>query len=273
MSEVRITTPRGVRLSGTLLPPDAPRAPGAPDGADPGAPAGCAVLFAHGFLAERSSRGRADVLAAAYRAAGFATLQVDLSGCGESDDDVVEVGRHVEDLTAASTFLAEAGWARQVLHGHSLGALVALRTRSAYVEAMVLTGGVTGPIRHPWEHVLSPEQLAELETSGRTTVLDDGPSAREHHVISRQTLADFSEVDQTALLAAVTTPVLLVHGGALVDGEEHPLLTRSRVGLPLLPPGSRLEVVRGADHALLDYTDHVGRLAVRWLAEVLEPEA
>jgi hypothetical protein len=32
-------------------------------------------------------------------------------------------------------------------------------------------------------------------------------------------------------------------------------------------------VVRGADHALLDYTDHVGRLAVRWLAEVLEPEA
>jgi putative redox protein len=265
MSQVWITTPRAVRLSGTLQ-ESTPAGGGV-------APDGCAVLFAHGFLAERSSRGRADVLAAAYREAGFTTLQFDFSGCGDSEDDVVEVGRQVQDLAAASTFLAAAGWPRQVVHGHSLGALVALRTSSPYVEAMVLTGGVTGPIHHPWEHVLSPEQLADLETTGRTTVLDDGPSARQHHVISRQTLTDFSDVDQPSLLAAVALPVLLVHGGALVDGEEHPLLTRSRVGLPMLPAGSRLEVVRGADHALLDYTDHVARLAVQWLAEVLEPEA
>lgn len=264
-------TPRGLSLAGTFEPADAP-GPDAVDEGLPGhatAPDGAAVLFAHGFLAERSSRGRADQLAAAYRRAGFATLAIDFSGCGASQDDVVTVAHEVEDLQAACRFLADAGLPVQVLHGHSLGALVALRTHSPWVRAMVLTGAVAGPIRHPWEHVLEAGQLAELRATGRTTVPDDGPGDREHNVISTQTLADFTDIDQEALLTAVTCPVLLVHGGSLLDGEEHPLLTRSRVGLPFLPAGSALDVVLGADHSLLEHTDTVARRALTWLADRL----
>jgi len=265
MPEVTITTPRGIRLAATFepAPPRAEATPAAPGWV---APSGSAVVFAHGFLADRSSRGRADVFAAAYRQRGLATLQLDFAGCGASDDDVVEVGRQVEDLTAAYDHLIAAGYPRLVVHGHSLGALVALRTSSPHVEAMVLTGAVTGPILHPWDQVLSPAQLAELDATGRTTILDDGPSGRTGMVISAQTLADFADVDQESLLGAVACPVLMVHGGALVDGEEHPLLTRSRVGLPYLPAGSALEVVSGGDHALLDYTDAVVRKALDWLS-------
>lgn len=262
MPEVTIATPRGVRLAGTFEPPT-----GTPGTAPPGG----AVLFAHGFLADRSSRGRADVIGAAYRRAGWATLAFDFSGCGESDDDVVTVAHEVEDLTAAGEVLAEAGYRRQVVHGHSLGALVALRTASPHVEAMVLTGAVTGPIRQPWEDILSTDQIEELRRTGRTTVVDDGPSSRTHTVISTETIADFTDVDQAALLVALACPVLLVHGGDLVDGEEHPLLTRSRVGLTSLPAGSRLEVVRGGDHALLEHSDHVARTALAWLAEQVQP--
>jgi pimeloyl-ACP methyl ester carboxylesterase len=265
--EVTVTTPRGVRLSGTFE----KGAAGARAGAT--APRGSAVVFAHGFLDERSSRGRATRLAAIYREHGFATMLFDFSGCGLSGDDDVEIPREVEDLRAMSEHVAGLGFPRQVLHGHSLGALVSLRTHSPYVEAMVLTGAVSGPIRHPWEHVLSPDQLADLAATGRTTVPDDGPTPRRHSVITSATLAGFSEMGQAELLGAVGCPTLLVHGGALVDGEEHPLLTRSRVGLPMLPSGSRLEVVRGSDHALLDHTGHVARIALGWLADVLEPDA
>lgn len=260
MPEVSITTPRGVRLAGTFEPPAAQH---------PATPTGAAVLFAHGFLAERSSRGRADLLAARYRAHGFATLTIDFSGCGASDDDVVLVEHEVEDLSAASEFLADAGYPRQVLHGHSLGALVALRCPSPHVEAMVLTGAVAGPIHHPWDHILSAQQLDELARDGRTTVVDDGPGPREHNVIARRTLEAFSDVDQAALLGAVACPVLLIHGGRLVDGEEHALLTRSRVGLPHLPPGSELQVVLGADHSLIEHTDHVADRALAWLTRHL----
>ena len=206
-----------------------------------------------------------------YRRHGFATLAIDFSGCGVSQDDVVLVSHEVEDLESASRFLADVGYPRQVLHGHSLGALVALRTGSPYVEAMVLTGAVTGPIRHPWEHVLSDDQIAEVHATGTTTVVDDGPSPREHNMISAQTLADFADVDQAVVLGAVECPVLLLHGGALVDGEEHPLLTRSRVGLPHLPEGSALQVVLGGDHSLIGHTDAVAHRALTWLEHTLVP--
>jgi len=264
MPEVTVTTPRGVRLSATFE-PATPRTASSAGATDWIAPPGTAVVFAHGFLADRSSRGRADLFAAAYRALGMATVQFDFSGCGASGDDVVEVAREVEDLAAVCADVSARGFPRLVVHGHSLGALVALRTSLPAVEAMVLTGAVTGPILHPWDRVLSAVQLGELESTGRTTVLDDGPSGRTGMVISRQTLMDFSDVDQGSLLGAVTCPALMVHGGALVDGEEHPLLTRSRVGLPCLPTGSALEVVSGADHSLLDYTDSVVRRATAWL--------
>ncbi|MCL3860940.1 alpha/beta hydrolase [Actinotalea sp. K2] len=257
MPEVVIATPRGVHLSGTFTPPTL----------EP--PSGLAVVFAHGFLGERSSRGRNDRLAAAYREAGHATLTFDFSGCGSSDDDVVTVAHEVEDLHAAIGHVVQAGFGLVVLHGHSLGSLVCLRTHSAHVVAMVLTGAITGPINHPWREVLGPDHWTELLRTGRTRVLDDGPTAREHNVISTQTLADFSDVGQAALLGAVTCPVLLVHGGALVDGEENELLTRSRVGLPLLPEGSRLEIVRGADHALMQDTENVAQWALDWLARTL----
>ena len=266
MSDVTFTTPRGIRLSGTLE-PAGPPGPSSPVVAGPGS----AVLFAHGFLAERSSRGRADHLGAAYRAAGFGTLTFDFSGCGSSQDDVVSVAHEVEDLLAASLFLADAGYPTQVLHAHSLGALVSLRACPPHVRAMVLTGAVAGPIQHPWEHVLSAGQLAELAATGRTTVPDDDPGERDHHVISNQTLADFAEIDQEQVLTAVRCPVLLIHGGALHDGEEHPLVTLSRLGLPALPEGSALHEVPGAEHGLFDHLDTVGRRSLDWLAGQLTP--
>lgn len=253
MAEVSITTPRGVRLAGTF---------------ERGSAAGTAVLFAHGFLSDRHSASRFDVLAQAYRAAGHATLQIDFSGCGASEDDVVRVAGEVEDLRSASAWLTEQGYPVQAVHAHSFGTLAALNAQPRDVVTMVMTGALTGPMTYPWEQIFSAAQLDELEEHGITRVLDDNAAGvREFDVISRETLADYSLIDQADLLGKVRVPVLLLYGG--VDEESTELVDLGREGLHLLPAGSRLEVVPGAEHGLKDRIDVVAERGVAWFAESL----
>ena len=252
MAEVEITTPRGVTLAGTF---------------EPGVGT-TAVLFAHGFLSDRHSSLRFDILASAYRTAGHATLQIDFSGCGASGDDVVTVAGEIEDLRSASAWLTEQGYPVQVIHAHSFGTLAALRAQPADVVTMVLTGPLTGPMSYPWEEIFSPGQLDDLEVHGFTRIPDDNEAAaREFSVISRQTLADYSLIDQAELLGGVRVPVLLVHGSE--DEEATELVDISREGLPLLPPGSRLEVVDGAGHGMKSRIDAVAELALAWVDQHL----
>ncbi|MPV37428.1 alpha/beta hydrolase family protein [Georgenia subflava] len=256
MAEVAITTPRGVTLAGTF---------------EPGT-GSTAVLFAHGFLSDRHSSLRFDILASAYRTAGHATLQIDFSGCGASDDDVVTVAGEVEDLRSASAWLTEQGFGVQAIHAHSFGTLAALRAQPTDVVTMVLTGPLTGPMSYPWEEIFSPAQLDDLEAVGHARIPDDNEAAaREYSVISRQTLADYSLIDQAELLGAARVPVLLVHGES--DANETELVTLSREGLPLLPDGSRLEIIDGAAHGMRDRIDVVAELALAWLAEHLPAPA
>lgn len=252
MAEVEIATPRGVTLAGTF---------------EPGTGT-TAVLFAHGFLSDRHSSMRFDILASAYRTAGHATLQFDFSGCGASGDDVVTVAGEVEDLRSASAWLTEQGYPVQVVHAHSFGTLAAMRAQPPDVVTMVLTGPLTGPMSYPWEEIFSPGQLDDLEQHGYARIPDDNEAAgREYSVISKQTLADYSLINPADLLGAVRVPVLLIHGEEDEAGTD--LVALSREGLPLLPPGSRLEVVDGAAHGMRDRIDVVVELALDWVAEHL----
>jgi hypothetical protein len=85
------------------------------------------VVFSHGVLDERSSHGRFTSLMAAY---------------------------------------ADAGYPRQAVHGHSLGSLIALRANSPWVQTMILTGALTGPLDYAWGEIFSTAQMEEL---GRST--------------------------------------------------------------------------------------------------------
>ncbi|MFD1505857.1 alpha/beta hydrolase [Georgenia yuyongxinii] len=254
MAEVTITTPRGIRLAGTFEPGPGTRG----------------VLFAHGFLSDRHSSLRFDILASAYRTAGFATLQVDFSGCGASDDDVVTVAGEVEDLRSASAWLTEQGYPVQAVHAHSFGALVAMHAQPADVVAMVLTGALTGPMNYPWDQIFSPAQLDEIEEHGVMRVPDDNAgTAREFSVISRETLADYSLIDQDEVLGRLRVPTLFVYGGAEEDAE---LTELTREGLPRVPATTRLEVVDGARHGVRDRIDAVVELALAWFAEHVPDE-
>lgn len=196
MSEISIHTSRGITLAADfVVPVDSSNR---------------AVIFAHSFLLDRHNLGWFDVFAKSYRSAGYSTLQLDFSGCGQSSDDVISLENQIEDLKAACGWLSERGFDQQVIHADGSGALAALRAVPDKVRALVLTAPILGPAEVPWEDVFSPSQLAELERAGHTRIPNDQGASRPYFVIGKQTLAELTMVDTEKLLRDIALPSLFV---------------------------------------------------------------
>ena len=225
MSQITIQTPRGVFISGTFTRPV--------DSRD------AAVIFSHTFLSDRHASGMFDSLGRALRRAGYATLAFDFSGHGESGDEIITFDPLIEDFRAASGWLADQGFARQICVGHEFGATVALRANPPSVQTYVLVSPVLGPLSYDWDLVFSDVQLSDLERHGTTTVPDDSCSVRRHFTINKGTLADMSMVSGEKALRGVTAPILITHDSF---DEETGLVDRTRDAFHLLPVGSLVEM-------------------------------
>lgn len=247
MSEVHIVTPRGKTLAGTFINPV--------DAGD------AAVLFSHSFLANRHSGEHFDRLARAYRKAGYATLGFDYSGHGSSDDEIITRESQVEDLRAASGWLADQGFTRQLVHGHSYGALVALAACPPAAVTMVLSSPILGPRTYVWDAIFSDVQLDELDAHGVTTIPDDLPGIRQNFTISKQSLADLSLVDTDKLLSGIRYPLLIIHDAEDVETQLVDVTTEA---FPLLADGSRVEIVHDAHFARGERPEALAEPAVEW---------
>jgi pimeloyl-ACP methyl ester carboxylesterase len=216
------------------------------------------VVMAHGFCDNRHSFGRFDRLADGFNARGYDVLTFDFSGCGQSDPDVVCVRNEVEDLTAVLDWVKDR-YPRIGMYGHSLGGTISLMAYDGAPETIILTGTPTDAMHYDWLAYYGPRRLKEIQETG---ILKIGP-----WTLSRESLTDFEEFDQVALLGPIKCPVLVVHGGHGNDWEEQQLLALSRKGIGLLPPESRLEVVEGAGHSFKDHIPQVLAMACKWYAK------
>ena len=237
MSQITIQTPRGVFISGTFTRPV--------DSRD------AAVIFSHTFLSDRHASGMFDSLGRALRRAGYATLAFDFSGHGESGDEIITFDPLIEDFRAASGWLADQGFGRQICVGHEFGATVALRANAPSVQSYVLVSPVLGPLSYDWDLVFSDVQLSDLERHGTTTVPDDSCSVRRHFTINKGTLADMSMVSGEKALRGVTAPILITHDSF---DEETGLVDRTRDAFHLLPVGSLVEMTEPPAGIVGEYT-------------------
>jgi pimeloyl-ACP methyl ester carboxylesterase len=80
-------------------------------------------------------------------------------------------------------------------------------------------------------------------------------------------LDECGSFDQRELLRPVQCPVLIIHGDG--DEEERKLLAQSGRGVEMLPPGSRLVVLPGANHRMEGRLDEIVELAKEWFREKL----
>ena len=210
-----------------------------------------AVIFSHTFLSDRHASGMFDSLGRALRRAGYATLAFDFSGHGESGDEIITFDPLIEDFRAASGWLADQGFARQICVGHEFGATVALRANAPSVQTYVLVSPVLGPLSYDWDLVFSDVQLSDLERHGTTTVPDDSCSVRRHFTINKGTLADMSMVSGEKALRGVTVPILITHDSF---DEETGLVDRTRDAFRLLPVGSLVEMTEPPAGIVGEYT-------------------
>ncbi|SYZ73153.1 conserved hypothetical protein [Candidatus Zixiibacteriota bacterium] len=221
------------------------------------------VIMAHGFASDKLSHGKTERVASALNENGYDALAFDFGGCGESDDDVITADNEVEDLKGVLEFARSEKYKRFALYGHSLGSLICLKAYRPEIETMVLTGALTGPMYYRWSDYYSEQQLRDLEARGYLADESDSQWRREVK-IGKEMLHYFERIDQRELLTKVKCPVLIIQGNREDDEEELVLLENSKKGLPLLPEGSRLEIIDGAGHRLQENFDRVVSLVCDW---------
>ncbi len=220
-----------------------------------------AIILAHGFTSDKSSLGRFDALAETLHAAGYHVLAFDVSGCGESDPEILAAHNMVDDLQSAVAFVKAHRCRRIAFYGHSLGGLICLRCASPDIATMVLSGTPTDAMDYDWKEYYSESQLRDLREKGFLKTIDRSGMERR---VGLQMLRNFEEINQEGLLKNVACPVLLIHGNDPTDKEELQLWERSQRGIMHLPPGSRIEVIPGANHTFLSHWNTVTSTASRW---------
>ncbi len=228
------------------------------------------IIMAHGFTGDRAEWGRLTKAAQAFNDAGYNVLNFDFSGCGESDDDSLTVDKQVDDLENAIKFVDDSmGLKRIGLFGLSLGGLVTAKACGAYnderIKTMVWWAPVTAAKKNYGQKKFSAEQLEELEEKGYITKYRD-KGVRKKIMIDRQMIADREGVDQELLLSKIRCPVLILHG----DKDDMVPLQDSKNAMQYLPPGSRLEIIPGADHGFYEQLDRFIELSIGWFDKNLE---
>lgn len=203
MSEVTINTSRGINLAADYVNP-----------VDAGP---YAITLVHGFLSNRhGSAQMLDFRASKIRRHSSATLSLDMSGSGRSDDEVITLEAHCADLAEASAWLKDNGKQVQGIHALDFGAAAALRARPSAVKAMVLVNLPLIPIDFEWGNIFSEQQLTQLETLGKTVIPSDEDPLRQGYLVSKQTLHDLSIHQGETMLADLQTPVMLVYDGPTI---------------------------------------------------------
>lgn len=247
MERITFQNSKGLNLVGVLHP----------------SPSASCIVMAHGFSADKSSKGRFEKAAHILNSLGHAVFRFDFSGCGESDDALLCIEAQVDDMSSAIRCLRERGFTDLALYGHSLGSLVCLRACDPSIRAMVLTGALTAAIQYDWSSYYSPQQLEDMEKNGYLTDLIDSPW-RTTVKIAKDTFRQFETIDQEALLSRIKCPVLIIHGNNRFSAAERLLLERSRRGMKYLSPESRLVILDGAGHNFIGYLNAVINLSAAW---------
>ena len=245
VERVEFTNSRNQTLVGNLYPADS----------------NSIIILCHGFLSDKYSRGRFERLIKVLNKSNYNALAFDFSGCGESDDDNITVGKEVNDLRSAIAFVKSRGYKNIALYGHSLGTLICLKCCTSEIVTMVLSGASTDSMHHNWNEFFTKVQMQELKEKEYITEYTP-KEVRKKIIIDKQMLLDFDLINQGEILKNVICPILIIHGN---EGEEENLLyERSKKAMPLLSNDSKLEIIDGANHSFLEHYDILINLANDW---------
>lgn len=196
---------------------------------------------------------------------GLGVLRFDFTGLGESEGDFADTNfsSNVEDLLAASDFLAENYQAPSVLIGHSLGgaAVIFAASQIESIKAVATVGAPSEP-----EHVthLLQDKIEVIEDQGKARVSIGG----RQFTIKKQFLDDLRSKDMFSILSNLKKPILVLHSPQdnVVEIEN-----AAKIYHAAFHPKSFVSL-DGADHMLSNKKDasYAGDLVAEWVKRYIE---
>lgn len=218
------------------------------------------IIFSHGWISNKDSKGRFPLLAKALNNCGYDILTFDFSGCGESDNDICTTEKRIDDLKSAIKFIKSKGYKKIALYGHSFGSYISLLSYNKDISAIALSGALTDSMNYNWEEYLDENQLNDLNNKGYF-IENVNEIQRKSVVVDNSMLLDFQSINQEKLLKNITCPVIIIHGDN--DDEEVQLCKRSKNAMNYLK-NSDIVVIHGENHSFINHYDKLVEIITKW---------
>ncbi|RMH07458.1 MAG: alpha/beta fold hydrolase [Nitrospirae bacterium] len=191
--------PAGRRISGLLAEPE-PRS-------------SSLVVLCHGFLSTKDSSTNRR-LTELLTARGISTFRFDWMGMGDSDGPFAHltIGACLDQLACAIRYVESCGYRHLGLIGSSFGGFIALLAANHYPSLYAL--GLKCPVPDfpaMLESTLGPAGMAQWQ---RTHHIPDVTGGSSPIALDYRFYEDCRRYDAFAAAAALTIPVLIVHGEA-----------------------------------------------------------
>jgi putative redox protein len=223
------------------------------------------ALFAHCFTCTMNLKAVGNINRA-LTDSGIAVLRFDFTGLGESAGDFSDTGfsGNVEDLLAASKFLADNYRAPKILIGHSLGGTAMLRA-ARDVPSAVAVATIGSPLQP--SHVVHNfgDQVPAIEAAGEAVVKLAGRPFR----IKREFLDDLRRHDLREDLANLRKALIVFHSPVdSIVGIDN----AQEIFVAAKHPKSFISLDR-ADHLLSNNADstYVGSVIAAWARKYIGP--
>ncbi|MEO1012931.1 MAG: bifunctional alpha/beta hydrolase/OsmC family protein [Bacteroidota bacterium] len=222
------------------------------------------ALFAHCFTCNKNLLAAKNI-SRALTSNGFGVLRFDFTGLGESEGDFADTNfsGNVEDLLAATDFLAQNYTAPTLLIGHSLGgaAVIFAGAQATSVKAVATIGAPSNP-KHV-KHLLKGN-LEEIKTQGKATVNLSG----RDFTIKKQFLEDLETKSLPDTAKKMRKALLLMHSP---QDDTVEIKNAEEIYMAAHHPKSFVSL-DGADHLLSSKRDsqYVGQVIAGWALRYLE---
>jgi putative redox protein len=177
------------------------------------------VVLAHCFTCSKSLK-ITRALATGIEDGGYAVLRFDFTGLGESEGDFSDtsVTSNVSDIAAAASYLADRGFERLALVGHSLGGAATLLAAADIPGAEAVVAVAAPFTADHVRHLFAEDDMRRAMETGRITVRIAGRPFQ----ISATFFEDLEQHCSPERIARLQRPLLIVHGtaDAIVEIEE-----------------------------------------------------
>jgi len=216
------------------------------------------ALFAHCFTCNKNL-GAVRNISRALTNNGFGVLRFDFTGLGESEGDFSDTNfsGNVNDLIAASDFLAEHHKSPSLIVGHSLGGAAAIFAAAEInsIQAIATVGAPSNP-----KHVthLLQNSLEEIQISGLAKVKLSG----RDFTIKKQFIDDLETKSLPETVKELRKPLLVTHSP---QDDTVGIKNAEEIYIAAHHPKSFVSL-DGADHLLMKKEDsiYVGEVIASW---------